>query len=74
MHYVLVFTFYSGDDLVGVDVKSVPRPMHPIEVMTFTVEAPSEANLAIVSCSELSSDDVFWIEAFSMVKTNVESN
>lgn len=74
MPYLLVFTFYSGDDIVGVDVKPFPRFIHPIEVMTMEITAPSVSDLAVVSCSRFDNDDLFWIEAFSMVNSDGENN
>lgn len=70
MTFVLVFTFYSGDDLVGVDVKQIPKPISPMELFMYEVEAPEGADLAIVSCSELSSDDVMWIQPFGMLRAH----
>lgn len=70
MQYVLVFTFYSGEDLVGVDVKSIPDPVSPLELFMYEVEAPTDADLAIVSCSELSSDELIWIQPFGMLRVH----
>ena len=70
MDYVLVFTFYSGDDLVGIDVKPIPAPVSPLELFMYEIEAPTEADLAIVSCSELLSDDVLWIQPFGMMRAH----
>ena len=70
MVYVLVFTFYSGDDLVGIDVKPIPEPISPMELFMYEVQAPIDADLAVVSCSEMSSDDVIWIQPFGMLRAH----
>jgi len=74
MTYLLVFTFYNGDDMVGLDVKSFSQPVHPIEVMSMEIVAPSESDIAVVSCSPIDSDEVLWIEAFKMEACGGENN
>jgi len=70
MTYVLVFTFYRGDDLVGVDVQPIPKPVSPMELFMHEITAPSDSDLAVVSCSELESDELIWIQPFGMLRAH----
>jgi len=74
MKYMLVYTFYADEELVGVDVKVVDYYVYPFHLMTTPVDAPSNADVAIVSLSLMDSDSVEWIVPFGMMKIDGENN
>lgn len=72
--WLLVTTFYSGDEMVGVDVEKVEDFVHPVELMTKEILAPSNSDFAVVSLSHLEKDEFEWIVPFGMVRADGESN
>jgi len=72
--FVLVFTFYSGDDMIGLDVQPYDRYVEPLEVMTMVVDAPIASEFAVVSFSRIDTDDMLWVELFRMVGCDGEEN
>lgn len=74
MPYMLVYTFYSGDDLVGVDAKVVPNYIHPLELFSEEIVAPSTSDLAVISLSDIDSPVIEWIVPFGMVSADGQDN
>lgn len=74
MTWILVFTFYCGDDLVGVDVIPASENTSPMQVAAMVVIAPEGSELAVVSLSALEVDDLKWIEVFELRGINGQDN
>lgn len=64
MRYLLVFTFYRGDDIVGIDATQRSEFVTPQAIATMPLVAPAVTESAVVSLSDLDTDEVLWIAGF----------